>query len=316
MGEIAVDKAERLINLTMALLASRRFLSKNEIYSIVSGYSGTAETKERMFERDKNDLRDLGLEIEVGTDDPLFDDEPGYRIDAHRYSFDLGEIDRLDLALLSLAATHWKNSLLSKSAQSAIRKLESISPASDTELLVLPLYTAEVPEGHFEILWKAITNRKRVTFTYKSIRDSVRAIEPYGLTLNNGFWYLVGMDLSVNEVRHFKLIRMGEDLAIEDSKKGFELPSRDRMKELLLVGSDLEQSVHAQLLLANGRAYEIRSLAQVEESFEEWEVAQITLDSQSELFELLARAGTSAKLIGPSSLRGEFVEWMRGKKSG
>jgi hypothetical protein len=88
------------------------------------------------------------------------------------------------------------------------------------------------------------------------------------------------------------------------------------MKELLLVGSDLEQSVDAQLLLSNGRAYEIRALAQVEESFEEWEVAQITLDSQTELFELLARAGTSAKLIGPSSLRGEFVEWMRGKKSG
>jgi proteasome accessory factor B len=316
MGEIAVDKAERLINLTMALLASRRFLSKNEIYSIVSGYSGSAETKERMFERDKNDLRDLGLDIEVGSDDPLFDDEPGYRIDANRYSFDVGDLDGPDLALLSLAAAHWQNSLLSKSGQSAIRKLESISPASDTELLVLPLHNAEVPEGHFEVIWKAITNRKRVTFTYKSIRDSLRSIEPYGLTLNKGFWYLVGMDLSVNEVRHFKLIRMGEDLTIPDSKKSFELPGRDQMKELLLVGSDLDQSVDAQLLLANGRAHEIRALSQVEESSEEWEIARITIDSQTKLFELLARAGTSAKLSAPLSLRSEFVEWMRGKKSG
>jgi proteasome accessory factor B len=316
MGEIVVDKAERLINLTMALLASRRFLSKNEIYSIVSGYSGSAETKERMFERDKNDLRDLGLEIEVGTDDPLFDDEPGYRIDAHRYSFDLGDLDGPDLALLSLAAAHWQNSLLSKSGQSAIRKLESISPASDTELLVLPLYNAEVPEGHFEVIWKAITNRKRITFTYTSMRESVRSVEPYGLTLNKGFWYLVGMDRSVDEVRHFKLIRMGEDLTVEDSKKGFELPGRERMKDLLLVNSDLEQGVDAQLLLANGRAHEIRALAQVEESSEEWEIARITADSQFELFELLARAGTAVKLSSPSSLRSEFIEWIRGKKIG
>jgi hypothetical protein len=88
------------------------------------------------------------------------------------------------------------------------------------------------------------------------------------------------------------------------------------MKELLLVGSDLDQSVDAQLLLANGRAHEIRALSQVEESSEEWEIARITIDSQTKLFELLARAGTSAKLSAPLSLRSEFVEWMRGKKSG
>ena len=53
-------KIERLINLTIALLATKRYLTKSEIFRTVEGYEGSAETKERMFERDKDDLRSLG----------------------------------------------------------------------------------------------------------------------------------------------------------------------------------------------------------------------------------------------------------------
>ena len=84
------EKTERLINLTMALLATKRYLSKTEIFEQVAGYSGSTETKERMFERDKVDLRALGIEIEVGSHDPLFDDEPGYRISQRNYQLNLG----------------------------------------------------------------------------------------------------------------------------------------------------------------------------------------------------------------------------------
>ena len=62
-------KIERLINLTIALLATKRYLTKSEIFRSVEGYEGSAETKERMFERDKDDLRSLGIEIEVGSFD-------------------------------------------------------------------------------------------------------------------------------------------------------------------------------------------------------------------------------------------------------
>ena len=71
-----IEKAERLINLTMALLAAQRYIKKSQIFAIVAGYSGNAEAMERMFERDKDDLRNLGIVIEVGGLDPLFDDEP------------------------------------------------------------------------------------------------------------------------------------------------------------------------------------------------------------------------------------------------
>jgi proteasome accessory factor B len=64
-------KIERLINLTIALLATKRFLTKSEIFRTVEGYEGSPETKERMFERDKDDLRSLGISIEVGSFDAL-----------------------------------------------------------------------------------------------------------------------------------------------------------------------------------------------------------------------------------------------------
>ena len=58
MNPARKDKAERLVNLTMALLETRRPLSKEEIFANVAGYSGTPEAMERMFERDKDVLLD------------------------------------------------------------------------------------------------------------------------------------------------------------------------------------------------------------------------------------------------------------------
>lgn len=80
MSLVRKDKAERLVNLTMALLETRRPLSKDEIFTNVAGYSGTPEAMERMFERDKDDLRELNIEILVEAKDKYFDDEVGYRI--------------------------------------------------------------------------------------------------------------------------------------------------------------------------------------------------------------------------------------------
>ena len=68
-------KSERLVNLTIALLATKRYLTKSEIFRTVDGYDGSPEAMERMFERDKDDLRSLGIVIELGTFDPLFEDQ-------------------------------------------------------------------------------------------------------------------------------------------------------------------------------------------------------------------------------------------------
>ena len=79
------EKTERLLNLTIALLATRRFLSREEIRAMVPGYSEHDEAFERAFERDKDDLREMGIPIETGSNSAVFDDEPGYRIRRDAY---------------------------------------------------------------------------------------------------------------------------------------------------------------------------------------------------------------------------------------
>jgi predicted DNA-binding transcriptional regulator YafY len=117
----------------MALLATKRFLSKSEIFSKVAGYSGSSETMERLFERDKDDLRTLGIPIQVGSHDPLFSDEPGYRIPESEYALTLGELTPTELSYLSLAAKLWRNQLFSESGALALLKIDALGGPIFTE---------------------------------------------------------------------------------------------------------------------------------------------------------------------------------------
>ncbi len=118
-------KTERLVNLTMALLATSRYMQKSEIFRKVAGYSGTQETKERMFERDKDDLRALGIEIEVASADPLFEDEPGYRIKPEAYQMPIKTFTPTEIGILSTALGLWLDSSLEDIALGAARRLNS-----------------------------------------------------------------------------------------------------------------------------------------------------------------------------------------------
>lgn len=313
MREGAQNKTERLINLTMALLASRGYLTKGEIFRTVDGYTGGAEAMERMFERDKNDLRELGLAIDVGSEDPLFEDEAGYRIDAGEYSLDIGELDPIDLALISLAATRWQSSLLSKSGQSALRKLQSVVGITDTEPLSLPFYRPEIPSEHFSLLYQAIEGRSRAEFTYHGLEDSHRVVAPYALVLNQGFWYLIARDYGKNEIRRFKLQRIDPDLVIDEKVGSFFIPEELNPGKYFEEGDDPKEKRDVTLLVRIGRGHEIRSISQLSAYDDDWDTARLSITSTTELYELLTRAMSSAVLLEPEDLRQEFVARMKGK---
>ena len=84
-------KSERLVNLTIALLATKRYLTKSEIFRTVEGYEGAPEAMERMFERDKDDLRELGVPIETVTVGHHEQPKSAYTIERDRYELIAGE---------------------------------------------------------------------------------------------------------------------------------------------------------------------------------------------------------------------------------
>ena len=119
-------KTERLLNLFFLLLNSSRPLNRSEIKNRIEDYkSQDSEVAfERMFERDKDELRQLGIDIEVKSIDPFFEDELGYRILPSSYALNIHDLSSKELALLSLAAAFWRDSSMSQESQKALRKLE------------------------------------------------------------------------------------------------------------------------------------------------------------------------------------------------
>ena len=176
-------KSERLVNLTIALLATKRYLTKSEIFRTVEGYEGSPEAMERMFERDKDDLRSLGITIELGTFDPIFEDEAGYRITPSSYQLNLGELDGTDIALLSLAATAWSGAALERESTSALIKLSSMGIDSDSEALSLLTPQVSGTDQNFVLLTDAIVRRSEIEFEYLSadLSKQVRTIAPYSM---------------------------------------------------------------------------------------------------------------------------------------
>ena len=220
---MASEKNERLINLTIALLATKKYLTKAQIFRAVPGYEGSSEATDRMFERDKEELRALGIEIEMKSVDPLFEDEIGYRISPERYKFDLGSLTSEEVAVLALAAEVWKESALSDMARSTSIRLQSLGINSNFSDLALVPTISNVPPNFSEIL-EAIELCKVIQINYLNLEDEPESklLAPLGIYSQANRWYLYAIDLEKNEQRSYRLDRI--DGLIKRTKQGFSKP--------------------------------------------------------------------------------------------
>lgn len=304
------QKTERLINLTMALLATRRFLSKSEIFANVAGYSGSIETKERMFERDKDDLRALGIVIEVGTHDPLFDDEPGYRILENNYEFELGELTPQEIAYLSLAAKVWRNQLFSAGGLHVLVKIDALGGTALREDYGQATLSLENETPLFPALWEAITQSKHISFSYRSMQVTERNVAPYGLTLWHGSWYLVGMDLSKSEIRVFKVSRISSDITFTGKANSFKVPSNFSIKDhLIMLTPELKTEFVARARV--GRCNSLRSRGKITNIDGEWD--RIHFQLGSDWLEKVLWFGEDLVIESPPDKVSELIDTLRGK---
>ena len=174
MTQAAVPVEERLFSLVLALLATETGLTKNEILSTVQGYrqryqsGGDNANLERQFERDKDDIRDLGVPLETV-------DSPGdagnnqtlrYRIPKGAYELPADvTFSPEETALLNLAAMVWREGSLSGESRRAVLKLRSLGVTADEPLLG---YAPRIRlrDAAFDPLDAAIRKSLRVRFRY------------------------------------------------------------------------------------------------------------------------------------------------------
>ena len=216
------NPVERLTNLLALLLETSVPLSLHQITAELAGmYPEGLSASRGQFERDKRLLREIGVPIE--TEVAFGGDEAGqtrYWIDRHRY--ELAEVDLDDgerrAVQLAVAATRSR----SDSAQAALWKLGAGLAGSDA-IAAASIPSAPQLAGSLAVLREAIAVRAVVEFEYRS---AVRAVEPLGLLLRHGFWYLVAIDRERGERRTFRVDRIDGEVVVGEAG-AFERPSVD-----------------------------------------------------------------------------------------
>ena len=299
-------KSERLINLTIALLATKRYLAKGEIFRSVSGYEGSDETKERMFERDKDDLRNLGVRIDVGSFDPLFEDEAGYRISPEGYSLDMGAISGTEVALLSLAAAAWRGAALDGAAHSALRKLASMGIESDLDSLPAIAPRLHTQHGDLQSITTAMSKRESISFTYLSpdLAREVRTIQPYAIATRDSHWYVAGNDVDKLHLRTFRLDRIEGEISILKNGQGYEIPLGFDIFASL---TQQERANNATLDIRKGKAELLRKRAQTITDKGEWDHITLTYSNERAFIDLLLWHGQDVLVIEPPTLRDSII---------
>jgi proteasome accessory factor B len=214
---------ERLINLLVMLLTSSRPVPADEIRRTIPGYSADSDDAfHRMFERDKDLLRGIGIPIELRPTDG-WEVEHGYVVDPRKYRLaDPGLTDEERAALFQAAQTVTLGG--EPAAPGAILKLGGARLAGAVEPLAADLGEAAETLG---ALFQAVSERRRVRFQYK---DGERRVAPYGIGHRRGHWYLVG-GTSGGE-RMYRVDRM-EAIRVEDDANAFERPAGFKIKASL-----------------------------------------------------------------------------------
>jgi proteasome accessory factor B len=293
-------KSERLVNLTIALLATKKWLSKSQIFSAVDGYEGEPEAMERMFERDKDELRSLGINIEVGTFDPLFDDEVGYRIRPDQYRTDVEQLTAVEMSLLTLATKIWQGAVLDSLALSGLVKLKSLGVDSDLDAIPSLSPRIVVPDEQLETIIDAIADRRTISFTYLStdLESQSRVIEPYGAGTKNGYWYVAGNDIEKGAIRVFRLDRIDSEITPQGKSKSFQIPDSFTMATHLTAP---EKVFSARLAIRRDKALALLNAGTVLQENDDWIDISYPYLRESELLEDVLWYLDDVKIIEPES---------------
>jgi proteasome accessory factor B len=307
-------KSERLLNLVIMLLVSRTYVTKERIREVIEGYDKTNdEAFEKMFERDKEELRALGIPIELGHVDKFFEDEQGYRI--KRDAFELPDIDLTpdEAAVLGLAARVWQHAGLATATSSALVKLRAAGHDVDREALdaLQPRVVADEPA--FNDMWEMTISRTPVRFGYRRAGATEvveRHLEPWGVVTSRERWYVVGHDRDRNGPRMFRLSRVVGDVVADGSPGSFEVPPGTDVRALTASLEPQRTPVAATVLARKGSAALLRRQArEVEESVPgpddrtPWDRLTLTTYATDELAEdVLAHLG-DVGAVEPPALR-------------
>jgi len=328
---MSARRTERLLNLVICLLATRRWLTKEQIRAAVPQYAAceTSEAFDRMFERDKENLRELGVPLLTGSDSSWFEDEVGYLIDRDAYALPELELDAAELAVLGLASRVWQRASLAGPAARALVKLSALGVDPDEGSLVGLEPRVRTAEPAFEPLYAATRDRAPVTFRYRKPDGEVaeRHVEPWAVASRGGRWYVVGRDRDRAAARVFRMSRIESEIHRIGPQGSYDIPENLDPSEMIGAGPTRADEREAVLHVRSGRGARLRRRAAVSGgsagptvpaspddrhgSGDRWDEIRLPIGDSGILAEELAGYGPDVVVLEPPDLRDHVVRLLR-----
>jgi proteasome accessory factor B len=310
-ADMAARRAERLVNLVICLLSTRQFLTAERIRDAVPGYEAgdgsraTDEAFKRMFERDKAELRELGIPLETGRNSS-FDGEDGYRIRRGDYELPPIEFDAAEAAAVGLAARLWQSATLGGPARQALIKLRAAG--TDVRAADAPggVPQLDASDPSLPTLMEAARTATAVTFDYVKAGDTVarpRNLEPWGVLSWRRRWYVAGFDRDREQPRSFRLSRIAGAVRTLDGPKAFTRPADVDLLDMVARRAPEDGRV-ARIRVNGAGAGALRRLAQGEDDG----VLTVNYTDTAWLARIVASAGTAAQVLEPDDLTAQVIE--------
>ncbi|WP_283136802.1 helix-turn-helix transcriptional regulator [Rhizohabitans arisaemae] len=307
-------KTERLLNLVICLLATRRHLTAEQIRRAVPGYPEGDEAFQRMFERDKVELRELGVPVEVGTDP--WDDEVGYRIPRQAYELPEISLEPDEAAVLGLAAQVWQRANLAEAASGALLKLRAGGVETE-EAATGPLEVrVDTPDPAFPDLWKAVRERRPVRFDYRGAgQQSVRTrtLEPWGVLSRRGRWYVVGHDRDRREARVFRLSRISGAVATAGPAGSVTVPGDVDLRSMVIRVDVTPVERRAVVRVRTGTCEGLRHAARaVRPGTDGWDEVEMVFAGLEWFAGYVVGFGPDAEVLEPADARDAVIRRLKG----
>ncbi len=304
-------KLERLLNLTAILLQTTVPLSAEDLRTKVEGYPDAGAAFRRSFERDKDDIRNLGIPLEVarvpGTDPPL----DGYRIRPENYYLADPGLEADELAALHLASTVIR--LTSEDNRSAIWKLGGVPDDELGEVEAL----ASIPlDPSLGSLFAAVTARCAVRFDYGLPQATPREVEPWRLDFQRGRWYLSGFDRTRRAERNFRLDRIdGPVSLLEGSESEFGSPVAPRVHQRPVPGWRLGEAEPELVTIDVDDALVPHVRAELGPEAKEWPSErgarfEVGVANWAAFRSFVLGLLNGAEVVAPANRRADMVSWL------
>jgi len=299
-----------MINLLALLVQRSQPLTLRQIRNeLGSQYPESDVAARAAFERDKAELREMGIPIEMVTLGGDRAGEGAYTVDRRNYELsDLGLTDaelealKLAAATVRIGAAHGEAALWKLGGERALDEpLTSVNIELDRELM--------------PVLAEGVVERRILQFVYNGVN---RSVHPYGLLARGGFWYIVGFDELRADQRVFRVDRIEGNVTALAPKsfsrpEGFDLAKAVATERELLAEGD---GAHSQALVL----VDASLAARVRAEFGEDAVARVRQDGAIEfnipcanlsafrvwLFAMVDRA----EVLAPPEIRAQVRAWL------